>query len=327
MLHLFFLLWIATPDVPVPLPPDVRVAVEVSPSPLPAGVRIGMAPRALMVFFENRVTDRFGLPQVPKKAKRLDDHAILALGKHGLWILRVNADHRWEIVRKLKLPEPVTGFEIFNDRVLPTVRTNHAYVYRSDLVPRPVRPPPGEFDHLLPGIRTRMKDWPEPRELPEQGFPVPDFYMETNFFHTQATQIYARQEGSLHDPLHWGIELSVRMGFHVHGGHVVGVSLFRLIGWQEPQFSNNRDYSEQVWSMTNPLGAFYQYAPAALPVGVQVEPIRVEYREGTSSEYGGRVTLQWVKRTAPMRLGFEVRTDWTMTIVRVSFAIVCGFNY
>ena len=121
--------------------------------------------------------------------------------------------------------------------------------------------------------------------------------------------------------------MSIRFGFRVYGDHLAGMSLFRLIGYMEPQFDNHQPYDEQVWSMINPTGLFYQYAPAALPVGVQVEPIRVHYREGTPDEYGGRVTLQWVKRSAPMRLGLEMRADMTRTIVRVSFAIVCGFNY
>jgi len=327
MFHLLFMFWIATSESPSPLPADDRVALELAPRPLPTGVRVGMAPRALILFVENRVFDRFPLPAVPKKAKRLDDHAVLAMGEHGLWILRVNAERRFEVVRKMKLPDPVTGFELINHRVLPTVGANHGYVYRSELVPRPVVRAPGEFDHLLPGIRERMIDWPAPRELAEPGFPVPDFYVETNFFHTQATQVYARHEGKMHDDLHWGIEMSIRFGFHVYGDHLAGISLFRLIGYMEPQFDNHQDYSEQVWSMINPTGLFYQYAPAALPVGVQVEPIRVDYREGTPDEYGGRVTLQLVKRSAPMRLGLEVRTDLTRTIVRVSFAIVCGFNY
>jgi len=249
------------------------------------------------------------------------------MGTHGLWILRVGEDHHWVIVRKMKLPESVDGFEIVNDRVLPTTRPIHAYFYRSRLAPRRVTPPPGMLDHLLPGIRARSQDWPDPLELPVQGFPVPNSYVETNFFFTQATQVYARQDSRLDDPLRWGIELSARLGFHIHGPHVAGISLFRLIGWQEPTFDNHRDYREQVWSMINPTGLFYQYAPLLVPVGVQVEPIRVEYREGTPTEYGGRVTLQLVKRSAPMRLGLELRTDVTRTIIRFSFAIVCGFNF
>mgnify|MGYP000873592726 CR=1 FL=1 len=327
MLQLLFLFWIATSESPSPPPADERVALEISPRPLPAGVRVGLAPRALIAFVDDRVSDRLPLPAVPKKAKRLDDHAVLAMGAHGLWILRVNADGRFVVVRKMKLPDPVTGFELLDHRVLPTVRANQAYVYRSELVPRPAVRAPGEFDHLLPGIRERMNDWPAPRELAEPGFPVPDFYVETNFFHTQATQVYARHDGNLHDELHWGLEMSIRFGFRVYGDHLAGMSLFRLIGYMEPQFDNHQPYDEQVWSMINPTGLFYQYAPAALPVGVQVEPIRVHYREGTPDEYGGRVTLQWVKRSAPMRLGLEMRADMTRTIVRVSFAIVCGFNY
>ncbi|MBU1069498.1 hypothetical protein KJ975_08025 [Myxococcota bacterium] len=324
---LILLFLIASPAGPATPAADDRVQIEISPRPLPDGLRIGMAPRALVLFVRNREVDRVKLPQIPRKAKRLADHAILAMGTHGLWILRVGADDHWVIVQKMKLPESVDGFEILNDRVMPTTRPIQAYFYRSNLVPKPVVPPPGKLDHLLPGIRARSKDWPEPLELPEPGFPMPGFYVETNFLYTQATQLYARQEGRMNDPLHWGIELSLRLGFHVYREHVAGISLLRLIGWQEPTFDNNRDYDEQVWSMYNPTGLFYQYAPSALPVGVQVEPIRVEYREGTPAEYGGRLTLQLVKRTAPMRLGFEMRTDVTRTIIRVSFAIVCGFNF
>ncbi len=166
--------WFFTPIDPGELAPGLAVSIR------PDGLALHDGPRRLALLT---------LPARPLRARRVGDHAILALGRHGLWVVRVTGERRLKVLHTLIPGPPVTGFELSGGRVFPTTGPGHARIADPPPVLRPPSkqtpgaapaPAPSPFVDLIPGERLRMPAWPRPRPLTNGWLESPTLFFEFN---------------------------------------------------------------------------------------------------------------------------------------------------
>jgi len=312
-----------------------RVTFLLDLRPPAPGLKLAREPRALVLQRDGLPVDRLALPVAPKKAQRKDDHALLALGSHGLWIVRLLPAGRLVVVARHRLARPVDGFFFEGTRVIPTAGGRPIPLPKPPPVPPVVAPPSRETaiwpvkDRLkaLPADQLRrMHDWPEPVTLSPPVSSRPKVFFETSFLQTLGLPVMTTR----HD-LRNLTEILVRVGYHVTPNHVVGLTL--CIGDSDYDYHalDGSDHDYHVSGFGNPSLFFYRYSMEAHPFEVQLEPLLSSLWDSRNVEefdaWGFRVAGQWVRRGGPMRFGLEVRLDLFLEYVQLSVALIYGINF
>ena len=308
------------------------------PGPLSPGLALAREPLALVLNRDGAPVDRLALPAKPKHSKRKDDHAVLALGVHGLWIVRLDPRGRLVVIARHRPARPVDGFFFEGDRVVPT------FAGEPILKPPPpiqttrpthdqdVWPVAERLRALSPGVRSRMKSWPGPDDLGPPVSARPSLYLESSYFFSYFLPAWTRD-------LDIGnrMELTVlRVGFHMTPNHVVGIGLWGNFRQNQlDPVTTDKRYLLGDYYVTFP---FYRYSMSSHRLEFQVEPFRAELigsdpYNHLGGEYvyhtawGVRLGAAWVKRAGPLRIGLEGRVDLLARLLLPSVSLIFGLNF
>jgi len=334
ILFLLQALFMTQPDAPRErLEKWVQVSIEADE--LAPGLSLSLRAGGLALHAGARRLAHLRLPGKPVQARRVGDHAILALGKHGLWVVRVTRERRLKVLHTLYPGPWVDGFEISGDHVFPTTGKARVRILakppasRSPRKKPPERAPPPSpppFADLVQDELHRMPGWPRPRLLSNGWLEPPWLLLEFNL-PWQAAVDADRLDDEGADAVHPSVELTFRLGHHLGRGHIVGLNVIHR-PWEDPiQDGSVEEGLRRIRSLTNPVLLFYRYAIPRTPLGVQAEPIRVEWDPDRKVEYGVRWTLQVTKHTTPARIGLELHLDLTPGSIRPTLALVLGMNF
>ncbi len=309
---------------------------QLKSGPLAPGLGLARESRALVLTRDGAPVDRLALPAKPRQAKRKDDLAVLALGVHGLWIIRLDPKGKLAVLARHRLPRPVDGFSFEGDRVVPTSAGEPI-----QKPPRPIQPTRPTHDQdvwpvaerllaLSPGVRTRMKTWPGPEDLGPPVSARPSAYLESSYLLTYFLPAWTRDLdiGSR-------TELMVlRTGFHLTPNHVIGIGLWGSFRYDSPDPAlTDKGYMLGDYHVTFP---FYRYSMPTRRLEFQVEPLRVELVDGDTDDWGEyvyhttwgvRLSAAWVKRAGPLRLGLEGRVDLLTRLILPSVSLIFGLNF
>ncbi len=316
--------------------PESRITFVVELEPLPAGLRLEREPRALVLQRDGVRIHRLALPVIPKKAQRKDDHAFLAMGLQGLWIVRLLPEGRIFVVARHRLPKPVDGFFFEGNRVVPTSAGRPvALLPPPEPVPPAVAPPSHETSiwpvkdrrQVIPADQLRsMLDWPVPEELAPPVSVRPKAFLESNFLQTLGLPSTTIE----HDLGHTA-ELLLRVGYHLTPNHVVGVGFWFMANDYQYHHPKGDGFFYTVGDYGNPIYFFYRYSFTSRPIEMQIEPLLGHVYDSATEElqetWGFRVAGQWVKRGGPMRFGIEARLDVFWKLVFPTVALIYGINF
>lgn len=312
--------------------PGKHEAFPLATGPLAPGLALAREPNALLLTRGGVTVDRLTLPAKPSLARRRDDHAVLALGHHGLWIVRLDPRGRLVVVARHRLTRSIDGFLLEGDRVIPTSAGEPI------LKTPPPTPPPPTFqaartphDLEVWPVEERLRAldkhtlqkmirWPSPTAGPAPVSWRPRLFLETNFLlnfsFSSSQEVWA--PGIVLEPL-------IRVGYHVTPSHVVGVEFMAV-------FMDERDgpVRENIHEYLNPFFLFYRFSFETVPVEVTLSPLATS-RESPDPEahpivWGARFAGQWVKRSGRMRLALEGRLDVFWGIAYPSVAVLFGLN-
>jgi len=313
---------------------DTRVSYPMETTTLTPGLRLFRKPRTLVLIRDKEIVDQLSLPGEPKLARRKDDHAVLALGKHGLWMIRITPEGRLIVVARHRLHSPVDGFFFDEARVVPTATGSPI------LVKPQIRfnPPPGDSPVLPVGERlralsndmlARMRHWPESRDLGPPVSARPRMFLESNFFMVIPFPALTRDVDTGHR-----LELVVlRVGCHLFPNHVLGTSLTVNLR-ENPLYPKNPQERYVLLDYDNTKSFFfYRYSLPNRRLEFHVEPLRAgiwdsEIKSWTRDDvWGVRLGVAWVKRTGPLRVGVEGRFDVFERVIMPSVSMIFGFNF
>lgn len=319
------------------------VSFPLASSPLSPDLGLVREPRALVLTRDGAPVDRLALPEKPALAKRKDDLAVLALGVHGLWIVRLDPKGKLIVLTRHRLPRPVDGFLLEAGRVIPTSAGEP--ILRPPPPIRPTRPArdldvvpfPARLQALSPAVRARLKTWPGPRDLGPPVSSRPTAYLESSFLLTYFLPAWTRD-------LDLGprAELTVlRVGFHLTPDHVVGIGLWANYRYDSIDVSSNEKLDSSVTDRRYLLGdyyvtfPFYRYSMPSRRFEFQAEPLRAVlkdvrkdvWEDVPETAWGVRLSAAWVKRAGPFRIGVEGRVDLFTRLLLPSVSLILGLNF
>lgn len=311
-----------------------RVSFPLETNPLAFGLRMARKPRTLVLIRNGEIVDQLALPSKPELARRKDDHAVLALGKHGLWIIRITPEGRLIVAARHRLSLPVDGFFFDKARVVPTVAG-------SPILTKPkirFSPPPSDATILPTGERlkalshevlTRMESWPESRDIGPPISARPRAFLESNFFIAIPFPAWTRDV----DTGRRADLVVLRAGFHLLPNHVLGTSLSINLRMDSLYPENPRERYVLLDYDNTKSFFFYRYSLPSRRLEFHVEPLRAkiwdsEKRSWTLDDVRGvRLGAAWVKRTGALRIGVEGRLDVFERFILPSMSMIFGFNF
>ena len=286
----------------------------ISPRPLTIGGAFRQVGRYFIYEYAPGEETWHTLPVKPSRVRRIDDTVVFALGEHGVWVGRLgrrpgapgSAEPGLRIEARHRFADPVVDFTIENGRVTPLTGVNG----------HPV---------LLQGVAVTPKTTRPPRLLDvsygDERIVNPKWIVEATLL--AGVQMHPEQDGVFH----YCMPLSLRLGYSPVLGHTVGVSFFAEEG-EEKIFLKPNDLHENWWSVDtyfNPLFLFYRYSLQAVPLSLQLEPLKADYFK-SDDEYGLRLTIQWARALQGLRVGVEAHLDKTENITRFGLWLVVGWN-
>jgi len=327
--------WICCALLAAETVPESRVTFAVEVRPLPAGLRLAREPQVLVLQRDGVPIHRLPLPVIPKKAQRKDDHAFLAMGIQGLWIVRLLPEGRLVVVARHRLPKPVDGFFFEANRVVPTTGG------RPILRPPASVPPPSHHPNLPSlGERlralsneelARMSSWPAPREVEAPVSARPRAYLESSSMFTFTFPAWNRDV----DVGNRKEIMVLRAGFHLGPNHVLGLGIWANFRTYD-NHSSSTDKEYLLNDYTNGFPIFYRFSFPSRRIELQIEPLHTRLKKNNQEEWqldtyeeawGARLSAAWVKRSGPLRIGVECRFDFFARLLLPSLSIMLGINF
>ncbi len=307
-----------------------RLSYPLETNPLAQGLQMARKPKSLVLMRDGEIVDQLPLPSKPQLARRKEDHAVLALSRHGLWIIRITPEGRLRVIARHRISPPVDGFFFEKDRVVPTAAGSPIVVkpkIRFNPPPRdPVVLPVGErLQALSPDTLERMESLPEPKDMGPPVSARPLAFLESNFFISMPFPAWTRDVYTGHRT----DLVALRAGFHLLPNHVLGASISLNIHWDSIHYKPHERYLLTNYASRSFL--FYRYSMPSRRLEFHVEPMQASIMDFQEKDWdlvwGVRLGVAWVKRSGPLRIGVEGRLDVFKLFILPSWSMIFGFNF